>query len=150
MDREKLQAMLSDYLAGELDHETARTFEAALADHPDLAEEAASLLKTLSLVRAFEGIDADRARTFSKRPGRAFWLRFAAALVLAFAAGFLARDFIARDEGGVKSIDVDASAPASPDDDWRQTFAEAYAERSEASRLARSLVALSRCFQEVR
>jgi hypothetical protein len=122
MDRERIEAMMADYLGRELDREAEERFLSALKDHPDLACEVEDLQGTLAHLHT------------RLRPGMA-WRRLAAAVVLAFLAG-MATDRI-----------VTAPPPPPAAETWEADFASAYMSSPGESRWARSLVALSRAMK---
>jgi hypothetical protein len=84
-------------------------------------------------------------------PSRKSWftslLPYAAAVVLAFIAGYFARSLALERTGDERSGKGDVPVASSPAEDWTETFAEAYATRPGASRLARSLIAFSRALE---
>ena len=141
MNADHLKDMLADYLGGELGPADRQRFEQYLAGDPEFAAEVASLRKTLSAMRSLEvpaGSVAGRAG--SSRAWAA--LRYAAAILLAFSAGYLVHDLAG--PGGRTTapavVEIE-QAPRRPG--WETRFASAYAENAGKSGLARSLVALA-------
>lgn len=120
MDRERIEAMMADYLGGELDRQEEERFLSALMQHPDLALEVEDLEGTL-------------ARIHARRIRKRFW-PLAAAVLLSFLAGMAADRIF---------------TPAPPAaEQWETDFASVYAEGPGDSRWARSLVAFSQALKE--
>ena len=147
MDREKLEELMADYLGGELEPAHAAQYETALAEHPDLAGEVASLQRTLSMIRKTDGKDRPDMPLPSKKAWSRAVLPYAAALILAFTAGYFFRSIPLPFTADEHSGGLENPAVGEPLEDWTQTFAEAYTINPGASRLARSLIAFSRALE---
>ncbi len=136
MNRDELESMLADHLAGELPAEKEAVFQEAMACDPALAAEAESLKRTL---RAFDALGAAPGRPQRRISGAAL-LRYAAVVALAFAGGWLLR--------GAQATSPAPSDAGPPDtDELEVRFAQVYMEQPAGSDLARSLVALARTTQ---
>jgi len=169
MTHDQAQEMLADYLGGELDESQKQQFEAYLTGDPALAAEVDSLRRTLAAMRAIDEpvtapvpwdgtpparTDDPRAsgaddRTVWKHGRMAVLLRYAAIIVFAFGAGFLANAG-ARGPGVTTPSSVVEPAPKNQDRarQWETRIAVAYAKQPGRSGLARSLVALARAARE--
>ena len=143
MTPEELNEQLADYLGGELDAERTAEFERTLNDNPDLAEGVQSLrrardafngLKAPSVVPPVPAIPraahASAARTLGI-------MRFAAAILIAFTLGVVARDVT------VTPAITDRPIVVRGDSSVQQELGKAYARQSGKSGLARSLLAVA-------
>ena len=138
---------MADYLGGELEPDLAAQYETALAEHLDLAEEVASLQGTLSMIRETDGRSRADRPVQPAKPWFRIVLPFAAALILAFIAGYFARTLPLPFTSDVQSEGLEDPVVAEPSEEWKQKLADAYAGRSDDSRLARSLIAFSRALE---
>ncbi|MFH1998486.1 MAG: hypothetical protein ABIK28_02345 [Planctomycetota bacterium] len=154
MNRDEINDLMADYLGGEMDAAEKKRYEAALAAHPDLENEVLTLTGTLSAIH-FAGSGSERSagdshdsKSLDKIKLKP-WMRYAAAMILAFFAGFASYAFMAdpsfdsdaqKEKTGktFSSATVYETAP-----EWESTFAGTYAKPHGRSRLARSWVALS-------
>jgi anti-sigma factor RsiW len=148
MNNDELNDLLADYLGGELDEQQRATVEQRLAGDPALAQEVASLRGALDALRALDEPSATPAAlaevpaATGHRPAAV--LRYAAAILIAFAIGYVVRDRrpgapveppLAGASGGSTTAVVNGG--------WRQDAAEAYVRYSREPGLARSLMALA-------
>ena len=168
MEHDRAQDMLADYLGGELDEAQARQFEAHLTENPALAAEVDSLRGTLAAMRALDEpaatpaprdaaplVKTDEPPALPRVDNRAPWrrmsgvLRYAAVVVFAFGAGYLA-NAVNRGPDTSTPARVVEPAPEAPDGAglWEARVRVAYAEQHGRSGLARSLIALSRAARE--
>jgi anti-sigma factor RsiW len=122
MERNEMDLLLADYLGGEMDPEARARFEKALHEDPGLAQEVAGFQATLATMHSLGKKEKKRKRHL---------LGYAAAVLLAFAAGFYTQTATTPKEAPpvVQSLKND--------------FVQAYLKQPERSTLARSLVALS-------
>ena len=150
MSNDELNDLLADYLGGELGEEQRAAVERRLAADPALAQEVASLRGALDALRALDEPSAapaalDEAPAMAaagRRPAAV--LRYAAAILIAFAIGYVVRD---RRPGAPVEPPLagggSGSRTAVVVGDWRQDAAEAYVRSPRKSGLARSLMALA-------
>jgi anti-sigma factor RsiW len=148
MNADEIKAMLADYLGDELGPEDRRRFEEYLDTDREFAAEVASLRCTLDDMRSLKVPGEDAFAPPPRAAERRAWpvpvLRYAAVILLAFAAGFFARGW---SSGEVASS---VSPPAivdfgqeQPPASWQMRFATAYVKNTSKSGLARSLVSLA-------
>ena len=145
MNRNELEAMLSDYLGEELDAQRKREFETALAGDPEFNAEVNGLQETLQALHALdEPTGTPTAAPQADRTLRVAGLwRYAAVLAFAFVGGYLARGPAV--ELSTTPPEPVTQHPASdPSDEWRLRLAKRYVDHPSDSSLARSLVALAR------
>lgn len=165
MTDEEFRDLLAEYIAGELDEQRAAAFRAELEANEQrrkLAEElqAAAAALEVNLVSeeqaeqrtaglkletaAIRGPDAvsETARPVVLRYARIrAVLRYAAVVVVAFSAGFLARGWSSADQ----QVAARTEAPAAPiNERYIDKFVEATQSFPESSSFARSLLALAR------
>ena len=146
MNPDEARDLLVDYLGGEMDRSQRERFEEHLTNDPALAAEVEGLRRALAAMRSLDDPAAGPAvREAAPRP-RHGWtsalMRYAAIIVLAFGAGYLANSATTGpNEGGLPGIvrPVQNEAPR----DWETRVAIAYAQQPGRSGLARSLVALA-------
>jgi anti-sigma factor RsiW len=148
MNADEIKGMLADYLGDELSPEDRRRFEEYLDTDREFAAEVASLRCALDEMRSLK-VPGEEAFAMSPRAaGRRSWpvpvLRYAAVILLAFAAGFLARGWSGGEVGpSVSPPGVTDFGQGRPSPGWRMRFANAYVENANKSGLARSLVSLA-------
>ncbi|MHC4942193.1 MAG: anti-sigma factor family protein [Planctomycetota bacterium] len=164
MDRELIDQRMADYLGGEMTAEEQEAFLATLEEHPDLAQDLKELEHTLIKLKTLKvpSSSGSHIRSLPReepgivKPSKPFpFLRFAAALVAAFIAGYLFHGgLIGKTAQEMKTNEHQQTAvmmedpDALPDSGWQVTFAQAYMDERSDSRLARSWVALSRALKE--
>jgi anti-sigma factor RsiW len=143
MTPEELNEQLADYLGGELDAERTAEFERSLNDNPDLAEEVQSLRRARD---AFNGLKAPSVAPPASATPRAAHastartlgiMRFAAAILIAFTLGVVARDVT------VTPTTSDTPTVVRRESSVQQELGMAYARQSGKSGLARSLLAVA-------
>lgn len=166
MIRDERNDLLAGYLGDELPPADRQRFEDFMAADPAFAEEVAALRHTLVTLRSLDepvGAVSDRdaasRRVYpgadeggigSRTPGNrrrahsriASPLRYAAAILLAFAAGYAAKSF--SPAAAPPALTEPRPNQPKPSPDFERRFAEAYGRSSADSELARSLIALSR------
>lgn len=148
MIRDEANELMADYLGGELSPADRSRFQAYLKTDPQLAGEVTELERTLATLRTLDAPgDVPHPRTAARHPRAPRWriaavLRYAAAVAIAFLAGYTLRGPAAQSPVPSPTRLVRNDAP-----DSRWTFqhrvAEAYSRRANGSGLGRSLVALA-------
>ncbi|UCG32698.1 MAG: hypothetical protein JSU68_13655 [Phycisphaerales bacterium] len=148
MNADDIKGMLAEYLGDELSPEDRRRFEEYLDTDREFAAEVASLRCTLDDMRSLkvpgEGAFAVPPRAAERRSWPVPVLRYAAVILLAFAAGFLARGWSGGEVGSSGAPPAIADfRPEQPPAGWQMRFATAYVKNTSKSGLARSLVSLA-------
>ncbi len=162
MNREEINDSMADYLGGEMNAVQKSLFERSLAERPDQAEEVSALAETLSALRFAEPITVagDMNSTEKQSPPRAritTWCQLAAALLIAFGAGFMFHDYLAADRPDSatpsdSAVQEEDSGPTIGSSltavtEWEHVFARAYNDQTSGSTLAKSWIAFSRTMQ---
>jgi ferric-dicitrate binding protein FerR (iron transport regulator) len=148
MNADEIKGMLADYLGDELGAEDRQRFEEYVDTDREFAAEVASLRCTLDAMRSLKVPDEDVFAAPLRAAARRSWslpvLRYAAVIVLAFAAGFLARGWSGW-EGGPSAPPpaIAGLGREQPPADWQMRFADAYVRNANKSGLARALVSLA-------
>ncbi len=149
MTHDEARDMLADYLGGELDDARRRRFENYLAGDPELAAEVESLRGALAALRALDAPYAAEKQAGSSRSPIPILLRYAAVIIFAFGAGYLARNVTS---GPSDSAPPGIVQPTPKARDaakvWGTRVVTAYARQPGRSGLARALIALSRATRE--
>lgn len=168
MNEAERDELLAGYLGDELNEAERARFESMMAGDPELAAEAESLRRTIQAMRSLDAPGSGRAPGSRRLAGGGdgsppasvtsplrVWIgavvRYAAAIGLAFAAGYFMRG-----GGGQEALpEASASRPAEradsdiarsvppPAGEWLQSAAEVYVSRPRGSSFARSLVAIA-------
>jgi len=129
--------LLADYLGDELSADDRHRFEAMQRDDAELAARVEGMRGAIEVLRT---LDAGREQTdgVSRKPARSRGrgLRYAAAIALAFAAGWAVRSLWS------PTPDV-TPAPGAPTP-WERRLASAWDDQADQAPLARSLLAFAR------
>ncbi len=156
MNREEINNLMADYLGDEMSAAQKSLFEKALAEHTDLAEEVSELAKTLSTLRLAEipaVIETEKTtKTHGLKKERATTrFQLAAAVLIAFVAGFLFHGYLTgdRSEPTTRTVNV-MQKETNPIayTKWERDFASAYNNQTTESKLAKSWIAFSRAMRK--
>ena len=148
MNRDEANELMADYLGGELSPADRLRFEAYLNTDPELAGEVAGLERTLATLQQLDAPgNVAQPRTEANHTGAPRWwiaaaLRYAAAVAIAFLAGYSLRGPAAESPVSSPTRLVRNDAPDSRSTYWHRV-AVAYSRRANGSGLGRSLVALA-------
>ena len=154
MNRDEQNELLSDALGDELESSQRERFEKLLASDRDFEKEVAGLREALAALRSLGAAGPAATPVGTIAAGRRRWrpatvLRYAAAILLAFGAGFVVRGSLVGREGPSGRVAKPMPPPAG-DVPAPVTvggveirFADAYLSHRSSSSLARSLVAIA-------
>lgn len=148
MNADEIKGMLADYLGDELSPQDRQRFEEYLDADREFAAEVASLRCALDEMRSLNVPGEDAFAVPPRAAARRSWsmvlLRYAAVILLAFTAGFLARGWFSERVGPSEPSPAiaDLGQPQHPAE-WQMRFASAYIQNANKSGLARSLVSLA-------
>ncbi len=140
MTTDPLQDKLADYLGDEMTADERRDFEHELGQRPDLGQQAEELLDTVAALRQravgpVSGPAMARPSLPRREHGHTGWWSYAAAALVAFVAGFIARGAW---PGNPTQPVPESSAPRG-----QAAIVAAYRDAPAESRFGRILIALA-------